>query len=373
MASNLKIIVAGLSTWYLYHYRLRLLRSLVSKGFQVLTLASADSYQKRIESHGVKHIKVDIVRTGINPLQEINLLHQFLKVYKKHKPDIVQHFTIKVIIYGSIAAKIVGVKHIYNAITGLGYSYSSNSIKRIILRTIINSLCRCSLKFSSHVYFQNEDDRNYFVRRRIVTRTNTCIIPGSGVDTSYYKPIAKRETDKITFILVSRMIKDKGIIEYVEAAHKLRKRYNNVEFLLLGPLDSKHPTSITQKQLRYWTKMGDVKYLGETNDVRYYLKSADVIVLPSYREGIPVSLIEGAAMGMPIITTDSTGCREVVEDGINGYLVPIKDSAKLASAMEKYIADPMLISSMGQASRDIAVRKFDSKHVVKKILKYYPI
>ncbi|NOR17802.1 glycosyltransferase, partial [candidate division WOR-3 bacterium] len=315
MASNLKIIVAGLSTWYLYHYRLRLLRSLVSKGFQVLTLASADSYQKRIESHGVKHIKVDIVRTGINPLQEINLLHQFLKVYKKHKPDIVQHFTIKVIIYGSIAAKIVGVKHIYNAITGLGYSYSSNSIKRIILRTIINSLCRCSLKFSSHVYFQNEDDRNYFIRRRIVTRTNTCIIPGSGVDTSYYKPIAKRETDKITFILVSRMIKDKGIIEYVEAAHKLRKRYNNVEFLLLGPLDSKHPTSITQKQLRYWTKMGDVKYLGETNDVRYYLKSADVIVLPSYyREGLPLSLLEGAAMGMPIITADSTGCREVVED-----------------------------------------------------------
>ena len=368
-----KIIFAANTSWYLYNFRLPLLKELVKRGYQVFALAPFDSYAKHFQEYGIMHVDIQITRSGINPIEDIVLLFKFFSIYKRHKPDIVQHFTVKPVIYGTIAARVSRVKHIYNMVPGLGYVFTGTSFKKFWVQKIVRFLYRRTMLFSQHVFFQNKDDRNYFLEHNMVDKHKTSVIPGTGVDTVKFSPRKHASKNVVTFILAARMLWDKGIKEYVDAAHILRKKYNNVDFWLLGPVDLQNPKGISSEQLEQWNEKGTVKYFGMTDNIRSYLEKADVIVLPSYyREGLPLSLLEGAAMGMPIITTDSTGCREVVEDGINGYLVPIKNSAKLASTMEKYILNPELISSMGQASRDIAVRKFDSKQVVKKILKYYP-
>ncbi len=368
-----KTVVSSNTSWYLFNFRLPLLKELVKRGYQVFALAPFDSYAKHFQEYGIKHLDIQITRSGINPFEDIVLFLKFLSIYKRHKPDIVQHFTVKPVIYGTIAARVSRVRHIYNMVPGLGYVFTGTSFKKFWVQKIVRFLYRRTMLFSQHVFFQNQDDRNYFLEHKMVDKQKTSVIPGTGVDTAKFSPRKHERKKVVTFILAARMLWDKGIKEFVDAAYTLRKKYNNVDFWLLGPVDLQNPKGISSEQLEKWNKEGTVKYFGMTDNIKTYYEKADVIVLPSYyREGLPLSLLEGAAMGMPIITTDSTGCREVVEDGINGFLVPIKDSAKLASAMEKYIANPGLISSMGQASRDIALQKFDSKQVVREILKYYP-
>lgn len=368
-----KTVVSSNTSWYLYNFRLPLLKELVDRGHQVFALAPYDTYVKHFHEYGIKHLDIQITRSGINPFEDIALLLKFLSIYKRHKPDIVQHFTVKPVIYGTIAARISRVKHIYNMVPGLGYVFTGTSFKKFWVQKIVRFLYRRTMLFSQHVFFQNQDDRNYFLEHNMVDKHKTSVIPGTGVDTVKFSPRKYERKNTVTFILAARMLWDKGIKEFIDAAYTLRKKYNNIDFWLLGPVDMQNPKGISSEQLEKWNKQGTVKYFGMTDNIKAYLEKADVIVLPSYyREGLPLSLLEGAAMGMPIITTDSTGCRVVVEDGINGFLVPIKDSARLASTMEKYILNPELISSMGQASRDITVRKFDSKQVVRKILKYYP-
>lgn len=371
--SRPKIIFVANTTWYLYNFRLPLLKELIHRGYTVFALAPYDSYVKHFKEYGIKHIDIQITRSGINPFTDLNLLQKFVSIYKKYKPDIVQHFTVKPVIYGTIAARISHIKYIYNMVPGMGYVFTGTSFKKFWIQRIVRHLYRRTMIFSQHVFFQNKDDRNYFLEHNMIDKQKTSVIPGTGVDTDKFSPGKQEKKEGTTFIIAARMLWDKGIREFVDAAHTIKKKYRNVTFWLLGPVDLQNPKGISPAQLEKWNREGIVKYLGMTDNVKSYLKKADVIVLPSYyREGIPLSLLEGAAMGMPIITTDSTGCREVVEDGINGYLVPIKDSTKLASAMEKFIVNPDLISRMGKASRRMAIQRFDSKKVVKGILKYYP-
>lgn len=368
-----KIIIASNTSWYLYNFRLPLLEGLIDRGYQVFALAPFDSYTKHFRKYGIKHINIQITRSGINPFTDLNLLQKFVSIYKKYKPDIVQHFTVKPVIYGTIAARISHIKYIYNMVPGMGYVFTETSFKKFWIQRIVRHLYRRTMIFSQHVFFQNKDDRNYFLEHNMVDKQKTSVIPGTGVDTTKFSPCKHKRKKAVTFILAARMLWDKGIREFVDAAHTIKKKYRNVTFWLLGPVDMENPKGISSEQLEKWNKEGTVKYFGMTDNIKSYYEKADVIVLPSYyREGLPLSLLEGAAMGMPIITADSTGCREVVEDGTNGYLVPIKNSVKLASAMEKFIVNPDLISRMGKASRRMAIQKFDSKKVVKEILKYYP-
>jgi glycosyltransferase involved in cell wall biosynthesis len=353
-----------------------LIKEFCSLNYKVYALSPADAYTKYLEKYGVEHIDIKISRSGLNPLQDILLLFKLIEIFRRYKPDIIQLFTIKPNIYGTIAGRIAGVKNIYNMITGLGYIFIGDSIKKHALRKFTEILYRNSLLFSKHVYFQNNDDRNYFITHNMVNREKTSIVAGSGVNTEYFSPrkkIKRNVNDRIVFILVSRMIRDKGITEFVDAAYQIKKHFDNVNFLLLGPIDTTYPNSISRTTLEQWNKEGIVKYLGATDDVRPYLARADVIVLPSYREGTPVSILEGLAMGMPVITSDAIGCRETVRHGRNGFLVQVKDSQALASAMISFIQKPDLIDQMGRESRKLAVETFDVKIVNQKILKKYPL
>jgi glycosyltransferase involved in cell wall biosynthesis len=259
-------------------------------------------------------------------------------------------------------------------IPGMGYVFTGKSIKKFFVQKIVRFLYRNTLKFSHHVFFQNKDDHEYFLRYKLVSSDKTSVIPGTGVDIVKFRPMKRKEKKNITFMIAARMLWDKGIGEFVEAARIIREKYDNVDFWLLGPVDLQNPKGIKPEQLDQWRREGLVTYLGMTDDIKSFYAKADVIVLPSYyKEGIPLSLLEGAAMGKPIISTDSTGCRDVVENGKNGYLVPVRDAVQLALAMERFITDPFKIKIMGEQSRKMAVAKFDSQRIVTQILKYYPI
>ena len=371
--SGSKIIVVANTSWYLYNFRLPLLSELIAHGYRVYALAPYDAYVHSLRKHGIKHINIDMVRSGLNPFADINLLSQFVKVYRQHKPNVVQHFTVKPVIYGTIAARLCNIKYIYNMVPGMGYVFTGTSFKKFWVQRIVRLLYKRTMKYSTHVFFQNVDDREYFIKYNLVNEEKTSIVPGTGVDTSKFKPSQAVKKTGVTFIIAARMLWDKGMGEYVEAARRLRLKYKNAHFWLMGPVDLDNPKGIKPTQLEQWNKEGVVQYLGMTDDIKSYLAKADVIVLPSYyREGLPLSLLEGAAMGMPIVTTDSTGCRDVVEDGKNGFLVPVKDVAALAAAMKKFIKQPNLISQMGSESRKIACHKFDSRVAVREILKFYP-
>lgn len=368
------IILVANTTWYLYNFRLPLIEELVTRQYRVIALSPNDKYVAKLQKYKVTHVNIKISRSGINPFKDMLLVNKFRSIYNKYKPDIVQHFTIKPVIYGTWAAKAAKVKHIFNMIPGLGYVFTGRNLKKAIVRKVVKNMYRRALALSEHIYFQNSDDRDYFLDNNLVDVTKTSIVPGTGVNTEFFCSNNKKSIKKkITFILFARMLWDKGIKEFVEAAYELRTTCSNTNFWLVGPIDQENPKGIRHEQLENWNNEGVIQYHGMTDNIRDYLKKADVVVLPSYyREGIPLSLLEAASMAMPIITTDSVGCREVVENGKNGFLIPIKDSKRLAYEMKKFIINSSLITKMGKESRRIAMKKFDSRDVVQQIVKFYP-
>ena len=329
-----KILISANTSWYLYNFRLPLLRELISRGCKVSALAPYDSYAEKLEEIGIEHIPINITRSGLNPFADIALFSQFLSIYRRYKPDLVQHFTVKPVIYGTLAAHMCGIPHVFNMVSGMGYVFTGTNIKKFWVQRVVRLLYKSTLNFSRHVFFQNQDDRDYFLIYNLVDAARTSIVSGTGVDTSKFRPSGKKKKGGITFIMAARMLWDKGVGEYVEAARIVKGKHPNSRFWMLGPVDMENPKGIKADQLQSWSSEGVVQYLGMTDSIKTYLSEADVIVLPSYyREGIPLSLLEGAAMGMPIITTDSPGCREVVRKGQNGLLIPIRDPEALAEAM----------------------------------------
>ncbi len=348
------------------------MKELSRRGHEVIALSPRDKYTSLLIKSGFKHVNLRISPSRTNFLMDFILLIDLYRHYKRIRPNIIQHFTIKPIIYGTIAARLVRIRNVYNAITGLGYIFAENTIHNRLLRALFRCMCRKSIPFSKHVFFQNKEDRDYFVKHEIIDIEKTSILAGSGVDTKFFSPPSKKIKGLVTFILISRMLEDKGIRYFVNAAYKIRRNYENSRFWLLGPLDLQHPKAIGQKQLAIWNEEGIVQYLGRTNNVKRYLAEADVFVFPSYYgEGIPLCLIEAAAMALPIITTDHAGCREVVIDGENGFLVPIKDVNAITKAMDRLLNNPELIITMGNASRKLAIEKFDAQQIINQILHQY--
>ena len=363
-----KIVIISHYSPSLINFRGDLIRAMVELGHKVICLGPEAGFEQPMQELGADYRQISLHRTGLNPLKDVKTLFSLRKVLKEIKPDIVFSYTVKPIVYGSIAAHMAGVRRMYAMITGLGYEFIGQTFKQRLLTQIVAFLDRRRLKYNRVVFFQNPDDLHLFVSKSIVPKTaKPVLVNGSGVNIEKFA-FAPPKLSPVTFLLIARLIKDKGILEYADSARLLKQKYPDARFQLLGPLDI-NPAAITQEQLERWTKEGIIEYLGKTNDVRPYIADASVFVLPSfYREGTPRSVLEAMSMGRPIITTDAPGCRETVIDGKNGFLVPVKDIDTLKSAMEKFIQKPDLISQMGKQSRIIAEEKYDVRKVNRAIL-----
>jgi glycosyltransferase involved in cell wall biosynthesis len=347
---------------YLLNMRGALIASLLERGARVVAIAPRDEAFAGLETLGAEVIHWRLAGHGMNPFRELFAFRQLERLLAQIRPDIVFNFTIKPVIYGSLAAQRAGCNKTCSMVPGRGYLFGGRGLQQRILRVIVLPWYRRALRHNHRVFFQNIDDRDFFIENGLVLSTQAVVVDGSGVDTQAFSP-RRGETQPATFLLVARLLKEKGIAEYVAAARKLKARYPHARFLLLGPF-SQAPTALTPEAVARWEEDGSIEYLGEADDVRPYLARCMAFVLPSYYgEGLPRTALEAMAMGKPVITTDWPGCREAVSDGSNGILVPVRDSDALASAMERLLDEPGLAETMGRRSREIACSRFDVTRV----------
>lgn len=307
---------------------------------------------------GVRVHSIPLQRTGLNPIRDLALLMALIALMWRLRPRYVLSYTIKPVVYGSLAAWLTGVKHRFALVTGLGYAFTGTaSGKRALLRRLIQRLYRFALRRTHRVFFQNPDDEALFREFQLLPETvPSSVVNGSGVDVAQYSvaPLP----DKPCFLLIARLLGDKGVREYAQAAQLVKAVYPEVVFRLVGWIDD-NPDAITQRELDQWVDSGLLEFLGKLDDVRPAISDCSVYVLPSYREGTPRTVLEAMAMGRAVITTDAPGCRETVVDGDNGFLVPVKDVDALVAAMMKMIDTPGLAASMGERSRRVAEEKYD--------------
>lgn len=350
------------------NFRGSLLRTLVEAGHQVFVFAPSGPRSEidALLALGVDYVEVPLLRNNMNPLQDLRTL-AFLRLHLRElRPAKVFSYTIKPAIYGSLAAR--GCKgSSYSLIAGLGYVFSSGSLKQWFARTFVSMLYRRALRANHKVFFQNPDDIKLFIRAQLIEADKAVLINGSGVDLDHFQ-VAPLPGAPITFLVIARLLRDKGLYEFVEAARRIRSLHPDVRFKILGPIDT-NPTAISSEVVKSWDREGNVQYLGEAKDVRPYIMDASVLVLPSYREGTPRSVLEAMSMGRPVITTDAPGCRETVIDGHNGFLVPVRDAESLSQAMLRFIETPELMEIMGRASRSLAEEKYDVHKVNATILR----
>jgi glycosyltransferase involved in cell wall biosynthesis len=368
-----KIILVSRCAWTLYNFRAGLLRALKQQGALVIGGgAGGDGFEPRIAAMGVPFIALPVSKKAINPLADARLFCTLYRWYRRERPHVVHHFTIKPVIYGSLAARLAGVPRVVNTVTGLGFVFTEERLAW--LRRLVEWQYRLALAGAHFTFFQNGDDLRLFRARRLISSEKAGLLSGSGVNCQFFAPAVITEsapTQPLTFLMVARLLREKGVEEFVEAARRVKRDFPEARFQLLGGRDERNPTVVPQSDLERWQAEGVVSWLGEVPDVRAIVGQADVVVLPSYREGIPRALLEAAAMGKALITTDTVGCREVVDDGVNGLLVPVKDAEALARAMVCLIEHPEMRKCMGKAGREKMEREFDEQIVVKKTLQVY--
>lgn len=344
-----------------YNFRGELIEQIRLKGYEVLVTGPNRKDVEKIEALGARFVEIPMNKNGVNPLADLKYLFRLYKLMRKEKPVCTLGYTIKPVIYGAIAARFAGVGNICSMITGAGYLFISENLKAKVLKQISFVLYRIGLACAGKVIFQNPDDRKEFVAHKLVESTKCYTVNGSGVNMWKFQPILLPDT--ITFFMLGRLLHSKGVMEYLEAAEMVKARYPHVRFILLGNIVTDMQDGISAEQIAPYTEKGIVELLGETDDVIRYYSECSVFVLPSYREGTPRSVLEAMAMGRPIITTDTQGCRETVVDSRNGYLVPVNDSVSVASAMERFIIHPELIESMGKKSLELCREKFEVSKV----------
>jgi len=360
-----KILINLNTSWNIYNFRLGLIKSLQSKGYEIISLAPKDKYVIELESIGVKCYHIFLNQKGTNPFTDFILFIKYLKLFNKIKPDLILSYTIKPNIYGNFAANILNIPTVNN-ISGLGTLF----IKTNFISCIGKLLYKLSLKSSAHVFFQNNIDLELFLQSNLVNCSKSTVIPGSGVNTAMFKQ-NKNTNRGQKFLFVGRLIGDKGVFEYLEAATKILEEYPNVEFLLAGELGYNNKTALTKTQLDRYTDFNpQIKYLGKTDNMFSLLQSIDVMVLPSYREGLSKSLVEAASMSLPIITTDVPGCNDVVKNEYNGFICEVKSIESLKQSIKKIIElSAEKRNKMGINGRKIAISKFDENIVIQHYLK----
>jgi glycosyltransferase involved in cell wall biosynthesis len=358
------VVIAANSDWNIVTFRQNLVRAIEAAGYKPLIVAAPDAAaEERMGGLGVERIRVDVDRSGLNPFADLRLLLQYRRILKDRAPIALLGFTIKPNIYGCLAARFARVPAIAN-ISGLGTVF----LRSGLLEKLVVPMYRLALSRAKIVYFQNPDDRELFIRKKIVHPEKARLLPGSGIDLDFYRAVPLPNGPP-RFLLIARLLGDKGVREFVEAAHILRDDLPGARFQLLGAVDENNRTSIGRAELEEWVTQGVIEYLGGTDDVRPFIERASAVVLPSYREGLPRSLLEGAAMARPLIATNVPGCRELVDDGANGLLCASRDASALAEAMRKFAQlSPAERDSMGQAARRTVEQRFSEELVVRAYL-----
>jgi len=366
----MKILLFANTDWYLYNFRLPLAEGLRARGHEVTLLSPPGPYVARMQSAGFRWVEFDFARHGINPLAEAWTLVRLLSLYRRERPDVVHHFTIKCVLYGSLVAPLAGIRSVINAVTGLGYVFSEGQGLKRWIRPLVKGLYRFALR-GTRVIFQNPDDRGQFIQQKLVRASDAVLIRGSGVDVGLFSP--KPEVSGMPLVVFpGRLLKDKGVGDFAAAAHLLHAEGVEARFALVGDIDANNPISLQPKEIQEWVQRGDVEWWGWQENMNEVYARSHVVCLPSfYKEGLPKVLIEAAASGRPIVTTNWPGCREVVQPGENGLLVPPLDPRALADALRALIEDPSLRERMGRAGREIAVREFSMEHILAQTLEVY--
>lgn len=360
------IVVASNTAWSIANFRLGLARHLMQHGYDVLALSPPDEHVPAILAAGVRFVPVAMDRTGTNPLRDAGLVRRIHAVLQAERPLAYLGFTIKPNVYGGLACRWLGIPSIHN-VTGLGFAFARKSP----VTSIARGLYRIGLGAAAMTFFQNEDDRALAQRLGLVDASRTRVLPGSGVDTTHFapRPSLPRADERFTFLFCGRVLRDKGIVELVQAARQLRQAGRSVRFQVLGALGDANPTAVAHSEFEAWLQEGVLEYLGTTNDVRGAMAAADCVVLPSYHEGMPRSLLEAAAMGKPVITTDVPGCRDAIESGVTGLLSRVRDADDLARQLQRMLDMPQAErAAMGAAARQRAVRQFDEQLVLTQYL-----
>lgn len=344
-----------------YNFRGELIEQIREKGYEVLVTGPNREHVDKIEALGARFVEIPMNKNGVNPLADLVYLFRLYTLMRKEKPVCSLGYTIKPVIYGAIAARLAGVNRVNSMITGAGFLFISKSWKARLLKQVSFMLYRIGLFCADAVIFQNPDDRKEFVAHRLVKAAKCHTVNGSGVNMQKFHIVPFPDT--ITFFMLGRLLYSKGVMEYLKAAKIVKQRYPQVRFMLLGNVVTDMQDGIKEEEIKPYIEKGIVELLGETENVTRYYARCSVFVLPSYREGTPRSVLEAMAMGRPVITTDTQGCRETVKNGENGYLVPIKDAEVVAEAMERFIRNPQQIESMGQAGLALCKEKFEVSKV----------
>ena len=348
----------------LLNFRAPLMRAMVARGVRVLALTPDydDMSRAAVRALGAEPIDISLDRTSMRPARDLVDMFRLVRTLRRLKPDATFAYFIKPVIYGSLAARFAGVPRRYALVAGLGYVFTEDGAppgwKRRLIQRIVSILYRAAFRTCDRVFFQNDEDAQHFIANGSLPPEKVVRVNGTGVDLAQYAPVPP-VLRPVTFLLMARLLREKGICEYAMAARQVQAQHPDARFILLGGLDP-NPGGLAQDEVEVWVREGILEWPGPVEDVRSWIAQASVYVLPSYyREGVPRSTQEAMAMGRPVITTDAVGCRETVVDGVNGFLVPVRDADALAAAMLRFIENPALIESMGRESRRLAEERFD--------------
>lgn len=359
----MRIAIVINASWNIYNFRMGLIKAFMEASHEVYTIAPQDEYSDHLVKAGCHYVPVILDNKGSHPLRDLQFTYKLHHLYKQIQPDVILHYTIKPNIYGTMAAALLGIP-VINNVSGLGTVFLRDNFTS----KIAHVLYKLTFWSPKKIFFQNPDDRDLFIEKKLVKHKITDVLPGSGINLSLFKPEPYKKNTTFSFLLIARLLYDKGIVEYIEAIKILKQNGIRANFYLLGFKDDS-PAGIPESLLKEWLDQGWVTYLGTTDDVRNFIKGADCIVLPSYREGTPRTLLEAAALGKPLIATRVPGCIEIVEDEVNGYLCEARDPVSLAEQMQKIFSlDTNKLQEMGQASRRKVEEKFDEKLVIGKYM-----
>lgn len=372
-AQRKRILYVFNASWFFLSHRKPFAQAALDAGYDVhVAAAPLPGDPEKIESLGMTFHPVPFLRRGMNPLKEMKTLWALLKLYATLRPQLVEHATIKPVLYGNLVAKLLPRVATVNWMTGLGYVFISDSVRGGMLRKLVVRLYQHVFrKKDLKVIFENPDDRSHFVERQIIDAASSVVIRGAGVDTGLFAP-SPEPADPVVVVLPARMLWDKGVGEFVAAARTLKAEgMAGARFVLVGESDEGNPASVPAGMLEEWERDGVVEWWGRRNDMAAVYAQAHVVCLPSYREGLPKVLLEAAASGRPIVTTDVPGCREVVREGSNGLLVPVRDSDRLAGALRKLVENRQLRQRLGETGREIVLKEFSEERVVGETLQVY--
>ncbi len=363
-----RVLIVANTTWNIYNFRLNIIRKLIEEGHDVTVMAPVDKFIFYTETiPQVHHVPIHhLVRDSVNPIRDMRLFFELIRLYKQYKPDLILHYTVKPNIWGGFAARLLGIPSIA-VVTGLGYSLIHEGWINVITRV----LYKFSLPLHRKVIFENNDDRRLFENENLVSGSKSMAIKGCGVDTTFFSPNGDgRREDVTTFTFIGRLLYDKGVKEFIDAAQIVKQQKPGIQFWLIGEIDKENPSSISNEDLMKWIRDPNIHYHGATENIRKFIEKSDCIILPSYREGMPKVIMESMSMERPVITTDTAGCRETVDENVNGYLVPVRNANALADAMLTFLElDKPAQIEMGKAGRVKVLKEFDDKIIAQHLYK----